>query len=456
MNSVDFDKICSQIDVITNEMYSLMVELFPICRSITGNGVRQSHKIIEKQIKLQTFEIPSQTQVFDWVVPKEWNISDAYIKDQNGNKIIDFHKSNLHVLNYSIPINKKLTLDELKPHLYSIPSQPDVIPYRTSYFKEDWGFCLSHKQLLELTDGIYEVFIDSTLHDGSLTYSELYLKGKKTDEILISCYTCHPSLCNDNLSGVVLTTLLAKYLSSIELNYSYRFLFIPETIGSITWLSKNEKKLDKIKYGLVVTCVGDSGRFTYKKTRQGNTELDKIIINMLKNSNSDYTILDFFPFGSDERQFCSPGFNLPVGSLMRTMYTMYPEYHTSADNLEFVKKVNFSDSLLKYLSVIFAIDNSETQKSKNIEHKNQHKSQSEEIYYMSLNPKCEPHLSKYDLYKSIGDGTNDEEKQSILWILNLSDGQNSLSDISEKSNIKFEIIKTAANRLLEKNLIKQI
>ena len=436
MNTPEFDEIHSQLDTIYEEMYSLMVELYPICRSITGNGVRQSHKIIGKHIKLQTFEIPSKTQVFDWIIPKEWNIANAYIIDPKGDKIIDFKKSNLHVLNYSVSIHKKMSLHELKPHLYTLPDQPDVIPYRTSYYNEDWGFCLSYNQFLKLEGGTYEVFIDSTLENGHLTYSEYFLKGKKTDEVLITCYTCHPSLCNDNLSGVVLTTMLAKYLSNVELNYSYRFLFIPETIGSITWLCKNEGNLSKIKHGLVVTCVGDEGISSYKKSRQGNAEIDNIVINMLKNSNADYDVIDFFPFGSDERQFCSPGFNLPVGSLMRTRYTNYPEYHTSADNLEFVKKASLSDSFLKYLSVIFTIENNDT--------------------YINLNPKCEPQLSKHNLYKSIGDGTNDETKRSLVWTLNLSDGKNSLLDISNKSGIKFELIKKAAGLLVDKNLIKQI
>ena len=436
MKTSDFGTIISETSLIGKEMYQLIEELYPICRSITGNGVRKTHRIIGKHVPIETHEISTGTNVFDWTVPKEWNIQDAYVLDPKGNKIIDFKKSNLHVVNYSIPINTKISLKELKKHLHSLPEQPNVIPYLTTYYNEDWGFCISNDQLLKLENGEYTVVINSSLEYGNLTYSEYYLKGEKEDEILITCYTCHPSLCNDNLSGVSLVTFLAKYLSRIPLEYSYRFLFIPETIGAITWLSVNEKNISRIKCGLVVTCVGDSGDSTYKKSRQGNTEIDIIATNVLRNSGDNYTILNFFPSGSDERQFCSPGFNLAVGSLMRTMYGNFKEYHTSADNLQFVNMKGLEDSFIKYLKILFVLENNKT--------------------YLTLNPNCEPQLSKRGLYPTLGgQKINDTTKQAIQWVLNLSDGNNSLLDISNKSNMDFNLIKDAADILTENNLLKK-
>lgn len=435
MNITEFNQLKLQKELISDELYQLMTELYPICRSITGNGVRKTHKIISTHIPLKTCEIPSGTKVFDWGIPKEWNINDAYVLDPQGNKIIDFKKSNLHILNYSIPVNKKITLEELKTHLHTLPDQPDLIPYLTTYYDENWGFCITHNQLLGLEEGEYHVFIDTTLENGSLTYSEYFLEGKTSHEVIISCYTCHPSLCNDNLSGVVLTTLLAKYISNMKLNYSYRFLFIPETIGAIAWLSSNQNITSNIKHGLVATCVGDSGISTYKRTRIGDAEIDKVVENVLKNSGQNYEILDFFPSGSDERQFCSPGFNLPFGSLMRTVYGKFSEYHTSADNLQFIKKGSLIDSFLKYLTVIFILENNHS--------------------YINLNPKCEPQLGKRGLYKHIGgQKVNDQLKQSILWVLNLSDGNHSLLDISNISGLQFDLIKNAADVLLQSNLLK--
>jgi len=422
---------------IGKNMYDLMVELYPICRSITGNGVRRTDEIISRYIPLEMHEVKSGTKVFDWTVPKEWNINDAYVISPKGEKIIDFKKSNLHVLNYSTPINTKMSLDELKPHLYTIPEIPDVIPYRTSYYNENWGFCLSHKQFLELEPGEYHVFIDSTLTEGSLTYGEYYLKGKTEDEVLISCYTCHPSLCNDNLSGVVLATFLAKYLSKMELNYSYRFLFIPETIGAITWLSNNKSKIPKIKHGLVATCLGDPGYSVYKKTLHDNDEIDRVVTNVLKSSGEPYKIIDFFPMGSDERQFCSPGIDLSMGSLMRSPYSFFKEYHTSADNLDFVQGQYLANTFSKYLSVIYILENNKK--------------------YLSLNPECEPQLGKRGLYTAIsGQQYVFDIQNAMIAVLILSDGKRTLLDISERSNVKFDVIKQAADLLVKHNLLKEI
>ena len=417
------------------EMYELMREIFPICRSITGNGVRQTLKKIQSILPIEIHEVPSNTKVFDWTIPKEWNIHDAFVKDPKGEKIIDFNNSNLHVVSYSIPIHKKMSLQELKSHIHTLPKIPDVIPYLTSYYNEDWGFCMTHNDFIKLEEGEYEIMIDSTLENGSLTYGEFLKIGEVEDEFLISCYICHPSMCNDNLSGPVLATILGKYLKEIKTKFSYRFLFIPETIGAITWLSKNEKNIHKIKNGLIATCLGDSGIMTYKKTRNGDNEIDKISKYVLENSKQEFNIIDFLPIGSDERQFCSPAFNLPVGSLMRTMHGKFPEYHTSADNLDFVRAENLEDALIKYSGIIFILENNKK--------------------YINLNPKCEPQLGKRGLYRQLGGQKNSEEKElAMFWILNQSDGKNSLLDIAIKSKLDFYLIKQVSDELLEHDLLK--
>jgi aminopeptidase-like protein len=438
MGKNKLDKRIDSIDFAAagTQMYQLMSELYPICRSITGNGVRETLKKIKTVIPLEVKEVPSDTQVFDWKIPNEWNIEDAWVKNAKGNKIIDFKNSNLHVLNYSTPIRKKVDLNELKEHLFTIPDHPDWIPYRTSYYQENWGFCMSYNQFAGLKDETYDVFIDSSLSDGFLSFGEFYLKGKSSDEVLISTHICHPSLCNDNLSGIALSAMLGHHLSTFSLKYSYRFLFIPGTIGSITWLNLNQKNVSNIKHGLVVACVGDSGKFTYKKTRIGSAEIDKVVIYALKNSVKDFNVIDFFPYGYDERQYCSPGFNLPVGCLMRTPHGGYSEYHTSADNLEFVKPENLSTSLALYIKVL------------NILEKNKK--------YMNQNPMCEPQLGKRGLYQHIGGHVDSKKFQlALLWILNLSDGQNSLLDISQRSGLDFSLISEAADILVEKDLLEE-
>ena len=421
---------------ISYEMYQLISKLYPICRSITGNGVRETLRIIEGVIPLTVNEVATGTKVFDWTVPKEWNIKDAYIKNSKGEKIVDFNNSNLHVLNYGTPIKKKVSLDELKEHLFTMPEYPDWIPYRTSYYNENWGFCISYNQFLELKDEEYEAVIDSSLEDGHLTYGEYLVEGEKQEEVLISCHVCHPSLCNDNLSGIALTVFLAKCLSEISTKYSYRFLFIPVTIGSITWLALNESNISKIKHGLIAANLGDSGKFTYKKTRPGNAEIDQAVTNVLKNSGNDYEMIDFSPYGYDERQFCSPGFNLPIGCLMRTPHGNYPEYHTSADNLDFVQLQYLADSFSIYSSVLYVLENNNK--------------------YLNKNPKCEPQLGKRGLYEKIGGHRDSKTQQlAILWVLNLSDGNHTLLDISDISGFEFGSIKDAADALLEHDLLKE-
>jgi aminopeptidase-like protein len=419
------------------EIHQLISQLYPICRSITGNGVRQTLHLLQQFIPLELHEVPSGTSVFDWTVPKEWNIEDAYVINPQGEKVIDFQKSNLHVLNYSIPIDRQMPLSELKEHLFSLPDRPDWIPYRTSYYQENWGFCLSHHALERLKDGEYQVCINSSLAPGSLTYGEYYIPGTTSDEILFSCHICHPSLCNDNLSGIGLATFLARQLEAKPHRYSYRFLFVPGTIGSITWLSLNQDRVDRIKHGLVISGVGDSGHLTYKKSRRGDAEIDRSVAHILKHSGQEYAIEDFSPYGYDERQYCSPGFNLPVGSLTRTPFNSYPEYHTSADNLNFIHPPDLADSLDKYLAVIDVLENNLT--------------------YLNTNPHCEPQLGKRGLYGNFGGKKSTKTREmAMLWVLNLADGNYSLLEIADRANLPFSVIQEAAIDLFESGLLSKI
>jgi aminopeptidase-like protein len=418
-------------------MYRFIAELYPICRSITGAGLRRTLAAIGEHVPLAVREIPTGTRVFDWTVPKEWNIQDAWVKNASGEKIIDFKKSNLHLVNYSVPVHRKVSAVELREHCHSLPDRPDWIPYRTSYYKENWGFCLSHRELSALDDGEYEVCIDAALENGSLSYGEYHVPGKRSEEILLSCHACHPSLCNDNLSGVALVTQLAKSLASASLEYSYRFLFIPGTIGSIAWLAANEEKAKRIRHGLVVACVGDPGNFHYKRSRRGNAEIDRAAIHALGRCGEDFEIFDFSPYGYDERQYCSPGFNLAVGSLTRTPHGRFPQYHTSADDLTFVRPDALAGSLRLYLSVIGVLENN--------------------ARYLNLNPKCEPQLGKRGLYRDLG-GMVDAGKfeLAMLWVLNLSDGTNSILDIAERSGLGFELLHAAAAKLADSRLLERL
>jgi aminopeptidase-like protein len=418
------------------ELHRFASELYPICRSITGDGIRRTLAMIGERIPLKISEVPTQEQVFDWTVPKEWNIRDAYIKGPDGKRVVDFQKSNLHVLNYSTSIRAKMALSELKPHLFTIPKQPDWIPYRTSYYKEAWGFCLSHNQMLALKEGEYEVCIDSTLADGHLTYGECFIQGRSTEEVLISCHACHPSLANDNLSGITVATHLAQLLSGRDLRYSYRFVFIPGTIGAITWLSRNRTTAGRVRHGLVLTGIGDSGGFHYKKSRQGNAGIDRAAAHVLSHCESPAEILEFSPYGYDERQYCSPGFNLPVGCLMRSVWGTFPEYHTSADNLEFIHPQQLAESLRVCASIVDVLERNRT--------------------YRNLNPYCEPQLGKRDLYRSTGGESIGAEIHARLWVLNLSDGENSLLDIAERSHIPFAEIANAADLLLQSGLLSVV
>jgi len=424
------------LNKLGHEMYDLMRRLYPICRSITGDGFRKTLNIIHEHVPLEVYEVATGTKVFDWVVPKEWNIKDAYVKNSKGNRVIDFKESNLHVVSYSAPVHKKMSLSQLKNHLHSIPDHPDWIPYRTSYYKEDWGFCLNHNKLLELAEDTYEVSIDSTLKEGHLTYGEHYIKGENSDEVLLSCHACHPSLCNDNLSGIVVLTFLTRYLLSLSLRYSYRVLFIPGTIGSIAWLALNESKASMIKHGLVIAGVGDPGEPTYKRSRRGNAEVDRAAGHVLKHSGNDFKIVDFSPYGYDERQYCSPGLDLPVGCLQRTPYGQYPEYHTSADNCEFVQPLYLADSFSKLSEIINILESNKI--------------------YLNTSPKCEPQLGKRGLYENVGDQSGViEMRMAHLWVLNLSDGKHTLLDIAERSGLAFDLVKNSASILSERGLLQE-
>lgn len=410
------------------DMHGLIRDLYPICRSITGEGVRSTLRTLQQRLPLVMHEVPTGTQVLDWTVPNEWNISDAYIKNAQGTRVVDFQASNLHVVSYSTPIRARMRMAELRPHLFSLPEHPDWIPYRTAYYKENWGFCLSHKQLAEMGDEEYEVVIESKLAPGSLTYGEVYLRGEIEEEVLVSCHVCHPSLCNDNLSGIAVASRLAQDLASRHHRYSYRFLFLPGTIGSITWLALNEHRLGLVRHGLVLTGVGDVGGVTYKRSRRGDAEIDRAMAHVLKHSGEPYSIIEFFPYGYDERQYCSPGFNLPVGCFMRTPHGEYPEYHTSADNVEFVKPSALARSVDLCLAAFGLLERNRV--------------------YVNQNPKGEPQLGRRGLYRQIAgqQGTQNRELL-LLWVLNLSDGNHSLLDIAERARVRFEDVSQAADQL---------
>jgi len=415
-------------------LHDFVAELYPLCRSITGEGVRETLRLVQKRIPLEIHEVASGTQVFDWTVPPEWNIRDAYVKNRAGERVIDFQVSNLHVVNYSQPIRRSMKLEELKPHLHTLHEHPDWVPYRTSYYKDNWGFCLSQKQLSQMADEEYEVCIDSSLTQGTLTYGECYLPGASTDEVLISCHVCHPSLCNDNLSGIAVATFLALNLAEQDRRYSYRLLFIPGTIGSITWLATHEQVIPRIKHGFVLTGIGDAGPLTYKRSRRGDAEIDHVMAQVLKQAGEPYKLIDFFPYGYDERQYCSPGFNLPVGCLMRTPHGEYPEYHTSADSLDFIKPQSLVGSLRHCLAVINVLEHNHR--------------------YMNQNPKCEPQLGKRGLYRAVaGHQATQSRELVLLWVLNLSDGTHSLLDIAERADVPFGEVQSAATALVECGLL---
>ncbi len=419
------------------EMHALAGELFPLNRSRTGEGLRETLRVINRLIPLDIHEIPTGRPLFDWEAPQEWNVREAYIRGPDGTKIADFSVHNLHLMAYSIPVRETFPLNKLLPHLYSLPDKPDWIPYRTAYHHKDWGFCLTHRELEALQPGDYEVEIDSTLGAGSITYGEAFLPGESEDEVLVVSHCCHPSLANDNLSGIVTAVLAARLLSGARRRLGYRFLFAPSVVGPLAWLSRNESGAARIKHGLVLAGVGDSGPSTYKRSRRGDAPIDRAMEHVLRHAEDGSRIAPFTPYGYDERQFCSPGFDLPVGCLMRTTFGTYPEYHTSADNLSFIRSECLADSLKKCLLAFEVLET--------------------DAVYKNLNPKGEPQLGRRGLYRGL-EGKNGLGMRdfALLWVLSFSDEKHSLLDIAEKAGIPFSSVRAAAQALTETGLIEDV
>lgn len=419
---------------LARESLELVRALYPICRSITGDGVRRTLDRIGEIVSLKRFEVPSGTTVFDWEIPREWNVKQAWIRDSSGRKVVDFADHNLHLVSYSIPFRGRLSLDELKSHLHSLPDHPEWIPYRTSYYREYWGFCLRHRDLERLAHGEYDVCVDTSLKDGSLSYAEAFVKGRSDREVLIYTHTCHPSLANDNLAGLTLTALLARLLSARSTRMSYRFVFGPGTIGSLAWLAANESTLDRIEHGLVLGLLGDRGGLTYKESRLGRAAIDRVARHLLPGVSATARIVPFEPYGYDERQFCSPGFNLPIGRLTRSPNAAYAEYHTSADNPDFLDAMALAESLFALMGFVDVLESNRT--------------------CINLSPKGEPRLGKRGLYGSLGGRAPGESERAMLWVLNQSDGSGDLLSIAERSGMSFNEIAAAADALESAGLLK--
>ncbi len=402
---------------IHSQIYDLAQTLFPIQRSITGEGVRATLKILAEYLPgLNIVEVPSGTQVLDWVVPDEWNVRDAYVKDEQGNKIIDFKRHNISVVGYSTPVDKVVDLAELNDHLYSLEDQRDVIPYVTSYYQRRWGFCITHNERLKLKEGKYQVHIDSTLEQGSLTYGELILPGREEKEVLLSTYTCHPSLANDNLSGVIVTTYLARWLQAQEnRRYTYRILFIPETIGALTYLSSHlDEMRARTAAGFVLTCVGDNRVYSFIPSRKGNTLADRVALNILESYFPGFIRYTFLDRGSDERQYCSPGVNLPVASITRSKYGAFPEYHTSLDNLDLISPEGLGGAYEIYRKCMYALENN---------------------YRYKTTVPGEPWLSKHGLMSSLSIKRSGIKAADLLNVWNYCDGEMDLVEISNTTGL---------------------
>jgi aminopeptidase-like protein len=425
---------CDNAPATGESLHAFAAELLPIGRSLTGQGVRKTLRRLQREIPLEIREVPSGTAVLDWTVPPEWNLREAWIRDSTGRHVVDARQSTLSVLGYSVPVRTVLTLSQLRPHLHTLPDHPEWIPYRTSYYRQTWGFCLPHRLLQSLPEGHYEVCIDASLEQGHLTYGECVLPGESTDEVLVSTHVCHPEMANDNVSGIVVAASLARALARTTRRFTYRLLFIPGTIGSITWLALNEQNLPRIRHGLVLAGVGDAGPLTYKRSRRGDAETDRAAAHVLRLRGQETRVLDFSPYGYDERQFCSPGFNLPVGCLMRTPFGRYPEYHTSADNLDFIKPDSLADSLDACLEIVDIFEGNAA--------------------FRNLSPKGEPQLGRRGLFDTTGGRQHEKDFQmALLWVLNQSDGSNRLLDIAARARLPFRLIRKAADALREAGLL---
>jgi aminopeptidase-like protein len=417
------------------ELHAFARELYPICRSITGAGTRATLDAVARFVPLARTEVPTGTKVFDWEIPREWNIREAWIANAAGERVVDFRRHNLHVVNYSQPVRARMGLAELKPHLHSLPEHPQWIPYRTSYYRDSWGFCLADEQLQALPDGPYDVCIDSTLAPGSLSIGEAVLPGESSDEILVWTHVCHPSLANDNLSAIAVAAHLARSISERPRALTYRFVFAPTTIGSIAWLALNEAKVARIRHGLVLASLGDRGAFVYKRSRRGDAEVDRAVEYVLARGQAG-SVEDFSPYGYDERQFCSPGFDLPVGRLTRTPNGRYAEYHTSADNLEFITPQSLAASLQTCETICSVLEGNRC--------------------YRNLSPKCEPRLGPRGLYSNVTGRNPSEFEHALLWVLNQSDGEQDLLSIAQRSRIGFDAIRTAATALRDAGLLEPV
>lgn len=432
---------CSVTD-LTAQIDSYLKRLFPITRSITGDGNRETLKILQEIIPLQIKEYPSGKKVYDWVIPKEWNIRDAWIKNSKGEKIVDFKKCNLHVVSYSIPVNTRMKYADLKQHLHYREDMPGAIPYRTSYYKEDWGFCVSYSDYQKYfnSDGEYEVFIDSELKDGSLTVGEYVVKGESTKEFLISTYICHPSLANDNLSGPILTAFLGRELSEMRPRYSYRIIFVPETIGAIVYCAMNEAPMKSVDCGFVVTSVGGAGKLGYKQSFDPRHYINRFIEDELRGRSPEFATHPFDVHGSDERQYSSQGFRMNVATICKDKYYEYPSYHTSADDLRFVKPENIRKTYEVYCGVIRRLES--------------------QLYYKSAVSSCEVMLSKRGLYPQGGGGMlpvngRRDEIDILLWLLFYCDGRMPLSEIARRLEVHEDELKPTVRKLEEKGILRR-
>ena len=415
------------------QMYSLAEKLYPICRSITGNGVRKTLSMLNEVYPLKIYEVPSGTQVFDWTVPREWNIKDAYIETSKGERIVDFKKHNLHVVGYSTPVDKTVSLGELLKIVYTQPEQPDVIPYVTSYYKERYGFCMSENQKNSLKEDNYHILIDSELKDGSLSYGEIIIPGESEQEVFLSTYICHPSMANNELSGPCVAIHLAKWLSELpKRRYTYRIIFIPETIGSITYLSRNIDVLKKnVVAGFNLSCVGDNRTYSYIESRYGNTLADKVARNVLRHHYPDYVTYSFLERGSDERQYNAPGVDLPVCAICRSKYGEYPQYHTSADDLSFISPEGLNGAFEVYRKCILALENN---------------------YYYKVTCLCEPQLGKRGLYPTISQKGSYSEVTAMMACIAYADGTNDLIDISNIIKTPVDVLIPIAQKMVKANL----
>jgi aminopeptidase-like protein len=422
------------------EMLELMRTLYPICRSLTGDGVRETLRLVDEVLPLEITEVETGTPIFDWTVPREWNIADAWIADADGRRIVDFRESNLHVVGYSTPVRQRMRGADLLERLHTHPEQPGWIPARTAYWAETWGFCVTDDQRRAIDpDREYDVCIDSRLENGQLTYAEAVIPGRTEDEVLLSTYICHPSLCNDNLSGIAVLAHTGRCLRERDLRYTYRLLFSPGTVGPLTWLARNAGRLDRIAHGIVVACVGDPGHVTYKRSRRGLADVDRAAALALRHSRPDSVVEDFVPWGGDERQFCSPGFDLPVGALTRSAHGRFPEYHSSADNFDLVTGPSLADSLEVVLDILDVLERNRA--------------------YIGTNQHGEPQLGRRALYGEISAGVPRAEEsfhRAILWVLNLADGGHSLLDVAERADLPFAVVARAADALVDAELLEEV